>query len=300
MRYQLSRKVEPCDDEQLKIDIGAEIFDEIYPLKSMMKLNLDILHFENQCLKINQILSKNNLFLRIFELKEKFRCLIKQDSKRKNIIRDLSSCIIEKFNGFNIVRIEFKRKLRQKMSPIDIIYKPVKKEDEIINCFLTSQINLGYRSSFSENQKIKHSTAYQCYFCSNYYRRKGKFDRHIENCTGKPGYVYNFNIQNILTFEENLKFKRDIPLTAYIDFETTAPTDDCLDPESKKMNAVSYVIIFAFHPDLDLKRVIIERSFGHSLEKLTTIDYLTAEQLKYKDLATLKQLRDFKLCNFSC
>ena len=95
-----------------------------------------------------------------------------------------------------------------------------------------------------------------------------------------------------MTFEENLKFKRDVPLTAYIDFETTVPTDDYLDPESKKMNAVSYVIIFAFHPDLDLKRVIIERSFGYSLEKLTTIDYLTTDQLKYKDLTTLKQLRD--------
>ena len=50
IRYRLSGKVEPCDDEQLKIDIGAEIFDEIYLLKSLMKLNLDILHFENQCL----------------------------------------------------------------------------------------------------------------------------------------------------------------------------------------------------------------------------------------------------------
>ena len=95
-----------------------------------------------------------------------------------------------------------------------------------------------------------------------------------------------------MTFKENLKFKRDIPFTAYIDFEMTAPTDNCLDPETKKMNTVSYVIIFAFHPDLDLKRVIIERNFGHSLEKLTTIDYLTTEQLKYKDLTTLKQLRD--------
>ena len=71
-------------------------------------------------------------------------------------------------------------------------------------------------------------------FCCNYYGRKDKFDRHIENCTGRTGYVHNFNIQNLLTFEENLKFKCDIPLTAYIDFETTAPTDDCLDPERKK------------------------------------------------------------------
>ena len=261
IRYQLSGKVEPCDDEQLKIDIGAEIFDEIYPLKSMMKLNLDILHFENQRLKINQILNKNNLFLHIFELNEKFRCLIKQDSEKKNIIRNLSLCIIEKFNGFDIVRIEFERKLRQKMYPIDIIYKPVKKEDEIIECFFISQINLAYRSTFSENQKIKHSTAYQCYFCSNYYGGKDKFDRHIENCTGKPGYLYNFNIQNMLTFKENLKFKRDIPLTAYIDFETTAPTDDCLDPETKKMNAVSYVIIFAFHPGPRFKKSYNRKKF---------------------------------------
>ena len=89
IRYQLSGKVEPCDDEQLKIDIGAEIFDEIYPLKSFMKLNLDILHFENQCLKINQILNKNNLFLCIFELKEKFGCLIKQDSEKKKTLSEI-------------------------------------------------------------------------------------------------------------------------------------------------------------------------------------------------------------------
>ena len=114
-------------------------------------------------------------------------------------------------------------------------------------------------------------------------------------CSGKPSYVYNFNVQNLLTFEENLKFKQDIPLTAYIDFETTAPTDDCLDPQTRKMKAVSYVIIFAFHPDLKLNRIIIERSFGHPIEKLTSLDYLTIEQLKYKDLTTLKQLRDCPL-----
>ena len=56
------------------------------------------------------------------------------------------------------------------------------------------------------------------------------------------------------------------------------------------------MIIFDFHPELKMKRIIIELSFGHSLQKLTTIDYLTTEQLKYKDTTTLKQLRD---CAFS-
>ena len=84
-------------------------------------------------------------------------------------------------------------------------------------------------------------------------------------------------------------------MTAYIDFETTAPTDNMFDPEACRMNAISFAIIFAFHPNLDIKRVIIERSFGHSLEKLASIDYLTGEQLKYVDAITLKQLRDCAL-----
>ena len=238
---------------------------------------------------------QKQFFLRVFALKEKFRCLIKQDCERKNAIRELSLSIFEKFNGFNIVRLEFDRKLRQKMSLIDIIYKPVKKETENIECFFSTRINMAYRSTFNKNEKIRHGTAFQCYFCSNYCRRKDKFDRHIKNCTGRLSYVYNFNTQNLLTFEENLKFKHDIPLTAYIDFETTAPTDDCLNPENKKMAAVSYVIIFAFHPHLQIDCVIIERSFGHSNLQLCSLNYLTSEQLKFKDINLLKQLRDCAL-----
>ena len=110
-------------------------------------------------------------------------------------------------------------------------------------------MNIAFRVSFNEGSKIKHCSAWQYYFCSYYYARKGKFDHHFENCTGQPGYAYNFNTQNLLTFEENLKYNGDIPLVAYIDFETTAPTDECLKPENRKMFAVSYVIVFAFHPD---------------------------------------------------
>ena len=112
---------------------------------------------------------------------------------------------------------------------------------------------------------------------------------------GRPGFVYNFNTRSLLTFEENLKYKCDVPLIAYIDFETTAPTDDCLDPESIKMFAVSHVIIFASHPELNLDCIIIEHSFGHLQVQLCSLNYLTNEQLKFKDLTTLKQLRDCAL-----
>ena len=98
-----------------------------------------------------------------------------------------------------------------------------------------------------------------------------------------------------MTFEENLKYNGNIPLVAYIDFETTAPTDQSLDPKNRKMIAVSYVTIFTFHPDLHIDRVIIERSFGHSLERLADLSYLIREQHKFKDEKTMMQLKDCTL-----
>ena len=71
-----------------------------------MRLDLDIINFENQCHQIDHILNKNNLFLRVFELKDKFRAIIKQDPDKKNVIRELLSCITEKYNGFHIARME--------------------------------------------------------------------------------------------------------------------------------------------------------------------------------------------------
>ena len=139
-----------------------------------------------------------------------------------------------------------------KFIPIKIIHKPVKNCNEIINCYFSSKINLAFRSTFSENGILRRGTAFQCHFCSNYYGWKDKYDRHFDSCTGTPGYIYNFNTPSLITFEEKLKYKSDILLTAYIDFEKTALTDDCLDPENAKMPAVSFVIIFTFHPELKI------------------------------------------------
>ena len=154
--------------------------------------------------------------MRVCKLKDKFHCLINQNSEKKTVLRELSSCVIKKFNCFYIVCIEF---IKKPLRSIDIIYKPVKKCDNIVNCLFSKKLNLAFRVSYSEGQRTKCSTAWQCYFCLNYYTQQDKFDGHVENSTGHPGYVYNFNTQNLLTFEG------DVPLVAYVDFETTASTD---------------------------------------------------------------------------
>ena len=58
---------------------------------------------------------------------------------------------------------------------------------------------------------------------------------------------------------------------------------------------VSYVFIAAFHQALNLNRIIIQRSYLHSLEELTTIKYLNDDQMKFIDLQTLNQLKDIEI-----
>ena len=55
--------------------------------------------------------------------------------------------------------------------------------------------------------------------------------------------VYNFNNQNLVTFEDNFKSKGDLPFALYFDFETTAPTDNYFDPEQTKMLVVCYAAL---------------------------------------------------------
>ena len=143
--------------------------DAILSRKDNLRLDLDIQNFENQCFPVTDLIIKYGLLLRIYELKDKFRYLIKQDSENKTVMRDLSSCVIEKLNDFNIIRVEFSKTIRQTYQPIDIIYNPMRKLGEIINCYFSERLNLAFHASFSGGTKIKHCTGWQCYFCSNYY-----------------------------------------------------------------------------------------------------------------------------------
>ena len=67
------------------------------------------------CYEINMILSKFGYFLRVFELKNKFRHLSLKDKNQQKIVRQLSSCLIEKYNGFTIISIEYQNKADKKI-----------------------------------------------------------------------------------------------------------------------------------------------------------------------------------------
>ena len=76
---------------------------------------------------------------------------------------------------------------------------------------------------------------YQCYYCNKLFIQEIRQKRHNENCSGRPGVVYNFNNQNLISYQDDFHAKGDVPFVTYFDFETTAPTDNCLDSEQKKI-----------------------------------------------------------------
>ena len=86
-----------------------------------------------------------------------------------------------------------------------------------------------------------------------------------------------------------------MPFALYFDFETTAPTDNYFDPEQTKMFVVSYELIVCFHPKLKIPQIIVERSYAHSINELTSIDYLTIDQINFADQKLVSQLRDVAL-----
>ena len=74
--------------------------------------------------------------MRVYELRKRFRYMIKKTPKAKKIMqRDLSTCVEELFNGFHLVRKLTKNKMRENFKLIDIVYKPLRRVNQIIDYF---------------------------------------------------------------------------------------------------------------------------------------------------------------------
>ena len=81
--------------------------------------------------------------------------------------------------------------------------------------------------------------------------------------------VYTFTNQYLLSFDNNIVNKGDLLLIAYKEIETTAPAKNFLIPEQNKRFIVSYTLIFAFNPKLNINCVIVQKSIKISDGRLT-------------------------------
>ena len=242
-------KTDICDHDVL---LGNETIGKIFEKLSNenIKFSLDLQEFNNVCYEINEVLKEFGFFLRVFEQKNKYRQLLIKKTEKQNQIKQLASCLIQKYNGFQVIKSLFNKRERRVFTPVDIIYIPTKNARILPSCFYTTNISNAYTALYSEGLKTRRAfTIYECYYCNKFFRQKNKKENHARVCSGKPGIVYNFCSQTLTNFEDNYKAKGDVPFSIYFDFETTSPTDsEWLNPEEKKMFVMSYVIVAAFHP----------------------------------------------------
>ena len=132
LRYDNDKSTDACDIAELQ-----KIFDSdlINNLVNKFEFIIDLQKFDNMCYEINCILSKFGYFLRIFELKNKYRRSAVKNKDEQNLVRQLSSCLIEKYSGFSQICLAYQKKQRKLLKPIDIIYKPTKRIEIEPLCF---------------------------------------------------------------------------------------------------------------------------------------------------------------------
>lgn len=102
-----------------------------------------------------------NLFTRVLRLRKKYRYLInKAIVKLKNkVFRNLTRCVIEKFNGFEILRKMNEGNIKHQFRPINIVYHPKNHYKEIINCCSIKSLHEAYRTTLNSNNT---TNAYRC------------------------------------------------------------------------------------------------------------------------------------------
>ena len=76
----------------------------------------------------------------------------KKPQGKNKIIHNLSLCIIQKYNGYTVIKVE-KKTPRKRIEPTDIVYDPVKNFDSIVNCYFTFHLHLPYFLQYSRGKK---------------------------------------------------------------------------------------------------------------------------------------------------
>ena len=264
-------------------------------------LDHSIFVFFYPCKLINDVLCEYGFFLRFYKRRNKFRYQLKQKLKEKNQMkRELSTCIIQKFNGYELLRNHLNSRERKIFNAIDIVYDPTLNDEKPMKCFFAPEICLGFYTSYEKMRKGKkvtdHTKARQCHYCNNYFVKSSeKMEKHLSCCKGKAGFTFSFEYGKIINYQDHYKNLGDLPFTVYYDFQTTTGSVVFLDA---KMYLVGYCMIVAFHPELKIPRLVIFRSYDQNANVLISLTHFQALQYDFFDdpknfnKTTLKQLED--------
>ena len=141
---------------------------------------------------------------------------------------ELSACVIQKFNGYDLLRNTLQHSQKIDLVPMDIVCEPSLDVSKPISCFFAPQIHTAYQTfsekSLGNNKKrcVNSTAAKQCPYCNNaFLKSKQKMEKHISSCSGRAGFNFVFDNGKIVDYQDNYKKIGDLPFIMYFDFETT-------------------------------------------------------------------------------
>ena len=103
---------------------------------------------------------------------------------------ELSSCVIQKFNGYDLLRVELSQDEKIFMLPLDIVYEPTQNINEPIYCYFAPKIHLAFHTVYEKNRNgkkvsVSSSNAKQCPYCENLsIKSDKKLEDHVLCCSG--------------------------------------------------------------------------------------------------------------------
>ena len=222
------------------------------------------------------MLAENGYFLRFYERRNKFRYQIKKKLKDKNETRkELSACVVQKFNGYELLRNHLHSREKIDFVPIDTVYEPTLDDTREIDCYFAPDISLAFHAKadkFRKGQKYFNTQKVrQCHYCNNYFVKSfEKLQKHISCCSGKAGFEFSFDNGKLIDYQDHYSNLGDVPFSVYYNFETTTGSAVFF---YEKMYVVSYCMIIAFHPSIKLARISIFRSFDQNENDLQSISH---------------------------
>ena len=105
IRFDKQNKTDISDKNEFKKVIDENLIDQLD--KEKYEFILDLQKFNNDCYEINYVLSKYNHFLRVFELKNKFRHLTMKEPKNKTLLDKFLAVLLRNIMVFRPYQLHF-------------------------------------------------------------------------------------------------------------------------------------------------------------------------------------------------
>ena len=289
--------------ENIKETLGDKLFFSLKEIEILTRLDHSLLGFFERCQKMNEILSEHSYFLRFYERQNKFRFQLRKKLKGKDESkREISACVVQKFNGYELLRSHLNSNESQNFVPVDIVYEPTLDDTKEIDCYFAHDLSLAFHCKADKFRRGKKKNfemqrVRQCYYCNSYFVKSyEKLQKHISCCSGQAGFTYSFDNGKIIDYQDHYTNLGDVPFSVYYDFETTTGSAGFLDV---KMFVVSYCMVVVFHAKINLPRIVIYRSFNQTENELQSLspfqildyDFFNIEKNNFNRIS-LKQLQD--------